>query len=579
MTYHDDHAAAQKNSDVKVHLLGTFHEGLLAPSPLTVSPSPPDTASKLLRCSQCGLQTFQSRNALFQHIRGSHSSLAPLTPAAAKTQGRINDDLLERVRGFFREAIPAASSIPYLVPVSHLVVDRKVKAALRLHLQSLSMAMLPAEKRFEFETPAWWECASLHLLLALRNSSDFEVHNYDFASFSESLDAHTLLKDVMVKHNAADDGNSVGKTQGKEKHNRSVVASCRENPKEESGEEGRELAIRFEELVVLRQTAGMVFIDKPEGVRMESLVACCNWNFSRLQHQSETEPDLAEERKFCPTTSAAEPPPHRQPYTIDSVSRLDQPTSGVVVLPLSLSCQHLLTHKFSSREASKVYVCLVLGDARACSASAGASTDLLCSGEVHVKLRHVQGRMKTFVHPMGKPSSTKFCCVHVFENDQRGGGGGGSAEAGPVKVAVHSLVVCKPLTGRTHQIRAHMAHLGLPLLGDTKYDRRQARRRADPVTQQLSAQCPRLMLHSHLLTLHFASPSEQEECGASAALVTVVAPPPHSLLHACCLLDRAHRGSADVRDSSGSPGPLDISYFSGRIAAGVQHLEHVSSSS
>ncbi|HEU0265055.1 MAG TPA: RNA pseudouridine synthase, partial [Geobacterales bacterium] len=72
-----------------------------------------------------------------------------------------------------------------------------------------------------------------------------------------------------------------------------------------------------------------------------------------------------------------------------------------------------------------------------------------------------------------------------------------------------SLVEARPITGRTHQIRVHLAHLGLPILGDTTYGGESA---------------PRLMLHCRLLAI-------KDRQGERLEVVAPVDDPFH---HACC---------------------------------------------
>ena len=62
-----------------------------------------------------------------------------------------------------------------------------------------------------------------------------------------------------------------------------------------------------------------------------------------------------------------------------------------------------------------------------------------------------------------------------------------------------ALLELQPLTGRTHQLRVHLAHIGHPILGDALY--------ADASTQ---ARAPRLLLHAS--TLAFAHPAHGQPC-------------------------------------------------------------------
>ena len=85
--------------------------------------------------------------------------------------------------------------------------------------------------------------------------------------------------------------------------------------------------------------------------------------------------------------------------------------------------------------------------------------------EQRLKLVTSHNTYRAFVHPRGKEAVTDAQCLAVFR--KRGNGGGGGVGGG----ACLTLLACWPRTGRTHQIRAHFAHLGCPLAGDRRYSK------------------------------------------------------------------------------------------------------------
>lgn len=128
------------------------------------------------------------------------------------------------------------------------------------------------------------------------------------------------------------------------------------------------------------------------------------------------------------------------------VHRLDKDTSGVLVLARTRAAAEFLTRVFGARKARKIYWAAVLGWPRP------------QQGLIDVPLAKRGGPGEEIMTAAigenagadGKPAST-FYRVQDHAGDRL------------------SWLVMEPLTGRTHQLRAHAAHIGVPILGDGKY--------------------------------------------------------------------------------------------------------------
>ena len=151
------------------------------------------------------------------------------------------------------------------------------------------------------------------------------------------------------------------------------------------------------------------------------------------------------------------------------VHRLDQVTSGLVVMARSLASQRLLSEAFAQRRVHKRYVAVVAGRPAAQQAGAWQSIDLPIAADWERRPLRIIDALQ------GKPSQTLWRALP-------------DADPGPGPTITR--VQLQPVTGRTHQLRVHMAALGHPILGDALY--------ADAAVQALS---PRLLLHAHQLEL------------------------------------------------------------------------------
>lgn len=128
------------------------------------------------------------------------------------------------------------------------------------------------------------------------------------------------------------------------------------------------------------------------------------------------------------------------------VHRLDKGTSGLIVVARNKPTLLHLMNQFQERTVDKVYLAFL------------ESTPKSPIGRVEAPItRDPRQRKRMWVHRDGKPAVTEFTLI----DDHYQGG--------------RAMVKLKLLTGRTHQIRVHMAFIGCPVVGDTIYGRRKQR--------------------------------------------------------------------------------------------------------
>jgi len=160
------------------------------------------------------------------------------------------------------------------------------------------------------------------------------------------------------------------------------------------------------------------------------------------------------------------------------VHRLDKDTSGVMVVARSLRAHTALVRQLQERTMSRVYRAVALGD-------------LVAGGRVDAPIgRHPVDRKRMAVVPSGRPAVTHYRVLERFDG------------ATYVEVSLE--------TGRTHQIRVHMAKLGYPLAGDRQYGRRKPAK-AGLSDDQWSAltSFPRQALHAIKLVLQHPASGEE----------------------------------------------------------------------
>lgn len=141
------------------------------------------------------------------------------------------------------------------------------------------------------------------------------------------------------------------------------------------------------------------------------------------------------------------------------VHRLDRDTSGLLIIAKNPESATHLQKQFAERTAKKTYIAITDGKPK------------LNAAKINLPIGRNPSAPSTFrIDPNGKPAQTTY---HVLaENDAQ------------------SLVELKPTTGRTHQLRVHLAHLNAPILGDRVYGK--------------SSDC-RMMLHAQKLEITLPS--------------------------------------------------------------------------
>ncbi|HSM30865.1 MAG TPA: RluA family pseudouridine synthase [Woeseiaceae bacterium] len=161
------------------------------------------------------------------------------------------------------------------------------------------------------------------------------------------------------------------------------------------------------------------------------------------------------------------------------VHRLDRETSGCLVLAKRRSALRELHQRFRDNQVEKNYLALVVGDWQ--------YGEQVIDAPLFVQNRK-GGERHVIVSDAGKPARTRVSLSRTY--------------------GVYSLLQCAPETGRTHQIRVHLAHAGHPIAGDERYGDEEVNRRLQALG------LPRLFLHAQSIAfpdehgneLHFTAP-------------------------------------------------------------------------
>ncbi|MFT4314755.1 MAG: RluA family pseudouridine synthase [Wolbachia pipientis] len=153
------------------------------------------------------------------------------------------------------------------------------------------------------------------------------------------------------------------------------------------------------------------------------------------------------------------------------VHRLDRDTSGVIIFARNASVARYLMEEFKGRKIKKTYLALTAGI---------PSKD---NGTIEYPLvkKYISGQEKVVVDESSPQSATTHFSI--------------------IARLKHNVAYLKlqPITGRTHQLRAHLAHINCPILGDGKYGGKKAF--IDGVANQIH-------LHSHSLSLKLPNNKE-----------------------------------------------------------------------
>lgn len=159
------------------------------------------------------------------------------------------------------------------------------------------------------------------------------------------------------------------------------------------------------------------------------------------------------------------------------VHRLDKDTTGLMVVAKNDRAHQALSLAFRWRKISKTYLAVCFGE---------VTGD---EGVVDVPIdRHPRNRQQMAVVKDGRPARTLYTVVERWSGA--------------------SLVHCRLITGRTHQIRVHMAHIGHAVVGDPLYAGRQWRNIPDPQAAAFCHKFPRQALHA--MRLGFVHPVTEE---------------------------------------------------------------------
>jgi len=216
------------------------------------------------------------------------------------------------------------------------------------------------------------------------------------------------------------------------------------------------------DLIVLNKPAGLVVhpaAGNPDGTLVNALIAHCGESLIGIG--GEARPGI--------------------------VHRLDKDTSGLMVAAKNERAMASLAKQFANHTIERAYHALVWGTPRPASGTI----------ESQIGRSQFDRKRMAVLRSGGKTARTNYKVLESF---------------GPADRPFASLVECRLETGRTHQIRVHLTHLGHPLIGDPQYGRARqtprARTPAEEVAFTAATDFSRQALHA--LVLGFQHPSRHK---------------------------------------------------------------------
>tara|TARA_S200000501_G_scaffold341346_1_gene350635 strand:- start:472 stop:1452 length:981 start_codon:yes stop_codon:yes gene_type:complete len=167
------------------------------------------------------------------------------------------------------------------------------------------------------------------------------------------------------------------------------------------------------------------------------------------------------------------------------VHRIDKNTSGLIVVAKNNKTHEDLSIQFSNHSITRVYELLIWGKIRP---SNGKIETLIARSSKNRQMMEVS-------NTRGKKAITNYRTLEIFENKN---------------TPTLSLLECKLETGRTHQIRVHMKHLGNYIVGDDKYKKKFKKiKNICPLLEKKLINLNRQFLHAK--TIGFFHPKKKKE--------------------------------------------------------------------
>jgi len=151
------------------------------------------------------------------------------------------------------------------------------------------------------------------------------------------------------------------------------------------------------------------------------------------------------------------------------ITRLDRDTFGIVLLAKNAHIHALLNELHAAGKLQKTYHALTFGSPEADEGTIDAPI-----------ARRPLPSLLRYVNQEGKPSVTVFSVRQRYENT--------------------CLLALRPITGRTHQLRVHCAHMGFPILGDPQYNTEKSRIFSEKLGLQTQQLCAKELTFTHPVT-------------------------------------------------------------------------------